>query len=131
MPPLNLILSLLPGPYAVCRLASDAPLPAWATIEDTFVSITRTTEELSITCPQASVPLDVQHEGGWRVLKMEGPFDLSLTGILAPIASALAEAQVNLFVISTYDTDYVLVKDSKLQRAIEAIQGLGHRVNKP
>jgi hypothetical protein len=125
MPPL--ILSLLPDHYAICRLPADSPLPPWATI-GLFVSVTRTTDELSITCPQINVPPDIQHESGWRILKMEGPFDLSLTGILAPIATALAEAKVNIFALSTYDTDYVLVKDVKLPQAIQAIEGLGHKV---
>jgi uncharacterized protein len=125
MPPLNL--SLLPDHYAICRLPADSAIPDWASV-GLFISVTRTVDELSITCPQVSVPADVQHEGGWRILKLEGPFDLALTGILAPIATALAQAQVNIFALSTYDTDYVLVKDAKLAEAIKAIEVLGHKV---
>lgn len=126
MPPLNL--SLLPDHYAICRLPPDSAVPDWATV-GLFLSITRTVDELSITCPQVNVPSHVQHEAGWRILKLEGPFDLALTGILAPIATALAQAQVNIFALSTYDTDYILVKDFKLAEAIQAIQGLGHTVH--
>ena len=125
MPPLTL--SLLPEPYAICRLPPDSALPDWAAV-GLFLSITRTVDELSITCRQISVPADVQHEGGWRILKLEGPFDLALTGILAPIATALAQAKLNIFALSTYDTDYVLVKEAKLAEAIKAIEGLGHKV---
>ena len=126
MPALDL--SLLPDLYAICRLPADSPPPAWAAGGRPFVSVTRTADELSITCPQTLVPPDVQHESGWRVLKLEGPFDLSLIGILAPIATALAQAQVNIFVISTYDTDYVLVKEARLDEAVRAIEALGHHV---
>jgi len=125
MPPLNL--SLLPDQYAICRLPADSAIPDWADV-GLFISVTRTADELSITCPQVNVPAKIQREGGWRILKLEGPFDLALTGILAPIATALAQAQVNIFALSTYDTDYVLVKEAKLAEAVKAIEGLGHTV---
>ena len=90
-----------------------------------FVSITRTRDELSIVCNERNVPSGVKVDRGWRVLKVEGPLDLSLTGILASIAVPLAEAKINLFAISTFDTDYVLVKAEKLDRAIEVLRRRG------
>lgn len=127
--PASLTLTLLADLYAVCRLPAGSPLPAWAADLQPFVSLTRTSDEVSVTCPQAAVPAGIQQDADWRVLKLEGPFDLALTGILAPIAAALADARVNVFVVSTYDTDYVLVKAARLEEAFRAIETLGHRIH--
>jgi uncharacterized protein len=124
----SLTFLLLADALAICRLEANAPIPAWATGEAGFISITRNTDELSIVCPQAWVPKDVTQEAGWRALKMQGPFDLSMTGVLAPVATALAAAQVNIFVVSTYDTDYVLVKEAKLGEALNTLESAGHSV---
>jgi hypothetical protein len=120
----SLTLSLLPETFAVCRLAPDVPLPDWAAGE--FVSITRTSDELSIVCAERNVPPSVRCERGWRCLKVAGPLDLSLIGILASLAVPLAEARIPLFAISTYDTDYVLVKEADLERAVETLLQAGH-----
>lgn len=124
----NLTLSLLPDVFAICRLSADAPVPAWAD-RGPFAAIVRTRDELSIVCPHAVVPADVQAEFDWRCLKVDGPFALDGTiGVLAALAAPLAEAQVSIFVVSTYDTDYLLVKDKQVTPAIEALSGAGHRV---
>lgn len=123
----SLSLRVLPERLAVCRLASDAPLPAPGTCT-CFWSVTRTEEELSVVLPEDMAPSNCQVEAGWRCLKVIGPLDLSLTGILASLATSLAEAGIPIFAISTYDTDYILVKEENLERAAQALQKGGHTV---
>ena len=121
-------LTLLPETFAICRLAPDAHLPPWADAGP-FVSITRTRDELSIVCAQGAVPAGVSHDMDWRCLKVEGPFDLvTTTGVLASMAMPLARAGISLFVVATFDTDYLLVKDEALPRAVQALSEEGHRV---
>ncbi len=122
-----LTLTLLPDPFAVCRLDREALIPDWAQTSG-FYSITRTHDELSIVCFQRCVPAGVQHEAGWRCLKVEGPLDFALIGILASLATPLARAGVSLFAVSTYDTDYLLVKDNDLEQAAAALREAGHRI---
>ncbi len=112
---------------AVCRLAPRTPIPEWAT-NGRFFSLTRTPEELSLVCLQASVPEGVLAERGWRCLQVAGPLDFSLTGVLASLASCLAEAKVSIFAISTYDTDYLLVQAEDLETAIRALRAAGHEI---
>jgi hypothetical protein len=113
---------------SVCRLPPAAAVPPWAAEGGEFVSITRTTDELSIVCPEAAVPADVAHEPGWRALKVAGPLDFALVGILASIAGPLAQAGIPIFAVSTYDTDYVLVKNEYTEKAIRAVSDAGHTV---
>jgi hypothetical protein len=120
----SLQLELLAGTLAVCRLDPGAPLPAWAA--GSFVSLTRTDTELSIVCSAESVPAGVQAEGGWRALRVRGPLGFGLTGVLASLASPLASSGVSIFVVSTYDTDYLLVQDRDLDRARHALVRAGH-----
>ena len=122
-------LSVFPDVFAVCRLPPDAPLPDWAHTES-FVSITRTRDELSIVCPQSHVPDGIQAEPGWRCLKVEGPFDLALTGVLASLAGPLAMARISILTVATYDTDYLLVKDQDIVRAMEVLEQAGHHVRR-
>lgn len=124
---MNLMLLVLPGTLAICRLGPDAPIPDWARAGD-FCSITRTSDELSIVCTEAAVPDGVKSDRGWRCLKIEGPLDLSLTGVLASLLSPLAEAGISIFAVSTFDTDYLLVKAENLERAAEALIQSGHQV---
>lgn len=120
----GLTLRVLPGALAVCRLPPDAPLPGWAA-GGGLVSLTRTAAELSVVCREEGVPEEVQSERGWRALALAGPLDFALTGILAALAGPLAEAGIALFALSTYDTDYVLVKATALARAIAVLQAAG------
>src|ERR1041385_1971952 len=124
MPRALLTLSVLPDVYAICRLTSDTALAVWA-MRGAFWSVTRTADETSIVCLQTSVPPDVTHEGGWRVLKCEGPLDFALTGIVASIAEPLADAGVPIFPLATYDTDYLLIRDSQLEWATHALIAYG------
>ena len=121
------VLSILPDSLAICRLEPDDPFPDWTGNGD-LLSLTRTTDELSIICPQAIVPEGVLADKGWRALKIQGPLDFSLVGVLAELAGLLADAKVSIFVISTFDTDYILVKEEKLKRATEALMIAGHHV---
>jgi len=117
-------LTILPDTFALCRLSADEIVPEWAMIGE-FVSITHTQDELSIVCAAENVPPDVKADRGWSALKVEGPLDLALTGILASLTRPLAQAQINLFAVSTFDTDYLLVKEYNLARACEALREAG------
>lgn len=126
-PDLSLRLLVLDGRLAVCRLEPGAGIPAWASKGD-FFSVTRTPEELSVVCPDEDVPADVRSEGGWRALKLEGPFEFTQVGVLASVTVPLAEAGVGIFAVSTFDTDYVLLKEDQLDPAVAALRGHGHEV---
>lgn len=123
----NLTLVVMPQPLAVCRLATQDGVPNWA-MGGEFFAVTRTPEELSIVCEQAHVPSDVLCERNWRSLKVLGPLDFSLTGILSAIATPLAVAEISIFAISTYDTDYVLIKMEKLEAAIAVLSEAGYKI---
>lgn len=120
-------LTLLPGTFAVCRLEPDAAVPAWAT-NGSFFSIARTTDELSIVCNQADVPDGVRCERNWRCFKLAGPIPFSTIGVLASLVSPLAEAGISVFAISTFDTDYLLVKEKDLPKATDALCQAGHSI---
>jgi hypothetical protein len=124
----NLNLQVLKGRLSVCRLAANIAIPDWAIGGGEFVSITRTSDELSVVCSESSAPKDVKCEHGWRAFKVAGPLDFSLTGITESIAKPLAEAGVSIFAVSTYDTDYVMVKEENLEKAIRALSAAGHVV---
>ena len=119
-------LRVQPGSYAICRLAADASIPEWAGGD--FCSITRTPDELSVVCDESVLPAGTKCERGWRILQVVGPLDFSITGLLSSIATPLADADVSIFAISTFDTDYVLVKEETLAKAMEALGVAGHHV---
>jgi len=124
-------LELLPDEYAVCRLPAGSPLPsalAGLASDGYVVSVTWTPDEVSILCPAAKVPEGATVETPWRCLRIAGPVNLALTGILASILSPLADARVNIFAFSTYDTDYLLVPSVRLTEAIGALTAAGHRI---
>ena len=123
----ELRLTLLDGHMSVCRLAPTSEISDWA-VTGGFFSVTRTADELSVLCPNEAIPEDVRCERGWRALKLEGPFEFSEVGILASVTVPLAEAGVGIFAVSTFDTDYVLVKEEQLESAVAALRGLGHKV---
>ncbi|MER7002899.1 ACT domain-containing protein [Dactylosporangium sp. NPDC000555] len=125
-------LSLLPGDYAICRLPAGSPMPAGFAEADAsrmeVFSVTWTPEEVSILCPAEFAPEGAAVETPWRCLRVAGPVQLALTGILASIVSPLADARVNIFAFSTYDTDYLLVPAVRLNEALAALGAAGHRV---
>jgi hypothetical protein len=122
-------LRVLSGRFAICRLLPDAPVPAWD-VEGELVSITRTRTELSVVCPESAVPPGAIHRAGWRCLEVAGPLNLSLVGVLASLLSPLSNAGIGIFVVATFDTDHILIKEEKLDRAIEALEQAGHRVSR-
>jgi hypothetical protein len=117
----------LPGLYAIVRMAPSTPTPGWITNAE-FTSITRTTDELSIVCPIANLPADVQSQLRWICLKLEGPFAFSQTGILLSFIEPLSNNGVPIFAISTYDTDYVLVPEEFAGQALQALSKTGHEL---
>jgi catechol 2,3-dioxygenase-like lactoylglutathione lyase family enzyme len=123
----SLNLSVEPDVLAVARLNSANAIPEWAT-RSSFFSISRTSDELSIVCLEANVPSDVKCERNWIAMKVQGPLDFALTGVLASLAEPLARAGVSIFAISTFDTDYVLVKNDKIEQAISLLIESGHTV---
>jgi hypothetical protein len=125
MTDISLALSLLADTLAICRLQKESEIPPWALAEG-FSSITRTADELSVICLQKNVPHGFRCEKGWRCLKVEGPLDFALTGILASLTTVLAQAQISIFAVSTFDTDYILVKEEQLKNAIEVLSKAGH-----
>lgn len=118
--------SRVPGAFAVCRLPAGAALPRWAS-NGNFFSIASTSDELSIVCLAAQVPPEIQHDNGWACLKLHGPFPFSETGILSSFVRPLAERAIPVFAISTFDTDYVLVKNDWLDKAVQALTEAGHQ----
>jgi uncharacterized protein len=125
----QLTLTVLNDPFGVCRLPADAPIPAWA-IQGDFFSITRTADELSIVCPENRlIDEDVSIcEKSWRGIKIEGPLEFTLVGILASLLEPLSRADISIFAISTYDTDYILVKEKDFEAALKVLIQEGHRV---
>jgi uncharacterized protein len=122
----TLSLALLPDLLAVCRLDPSSPLPS-ATAGG-FWSLTRTAGEISVVLPEDQVQPGWKVEAGWRAFQVAGPLDFSLTGILASLARPLAEAGIPVFVLSTFDTDYLLVKKARLEQAKQALVQAGHTV---
>ena len=126
----HLPLELLPDTLAICRLQPEAPIPSWAAGPSPFLTLSRTAEELSITTLQSAVPTGVRCERDYRVLRVRGPLPLNLVGILAAIADPLAAAGLSIFAISTYDTDYVLVKARELEPALKVLRQAGHQITR-
>jgi uncharacterized protein len=125
-PQRRLRFSLVPGPFAICRLEPDASIPAWATKGDVFC-VTRTPDELSIVCAADKVPPGVSADRDWLCLKLHGPFALTESGVLAAFIAPLAEAQVSMLAVSTYDTDYVFIQEESWI-ALAALQAVGHEL---
>jgi hypothetical protein len=119
-------LTLLPERFAVCRL--DAGDESDLRAATGLFSVTRTANELSVVCPEADAPKAARVSAGWRAFEVGGPLDHTATGVLASIATPLAEADVPLFPLATYDTDYVLVREADLDPATEALRAAGHHV---
>jgi hypothetical protein len=117
-------LSALPGEFSICRLDPSTHLPAsLSTNTREFLSITRAADEISIVCRPELVPADcIAREDHFRALKIEGPLDFALSGILSSILAPLAASQISVFTISTFNTDYIFVRSSDLARATEVLE---------
>ncbi len=120
-------LKVLSHDLSVCKLEKDMMLSAWATAGKIW-SVTKTEDELSIVCETSFVPSGVSSTSGWRALMVQGPLDFSLVGIMAELSSILANAKISIFVLSTFDTDYILVKNKDLSESINALKLAGHEV---
>jgi hypothetical protein len=124
---IHLSLSILDDTFSVCRLAPEADLPNWVPLSG-FVSVTRTNDELSVVCPSGAVPDEVEAQWSFKAMKIEGPLDFGLTGILLAVAGPLTDAGIPIFSLSTYDTDYVLVRRNDLTHAVCVLEATGHRI---
>lgn len=124
---MKLEMMILDASYAVCKLPAQAMIPMWL-LNESMVSVTRTSEELSVVCDQELIGDHIDELGqmlvykDWKCLKVKGPLDFSLVGILSEISQILAKAHVSIFAISTFDTDYILVQNENLEKAIEALR---------
>jgi len=129
MPPLNrtLTLSVVAGSYAIAKFPGDAEIPAWAT-GSAFFSVTRTPEELSVVAAEASIPPELNASRGWRMFKVHGPFAFDEIGVVAALANPLARVGVGIFVISTFDTDYLLAQQDDIPVVVETLEHAGHRI---
>ncbi|KAG0290090.1 hypothetical protein BGZ96_006445 [Linnemannia gamsii] len=137
---LKLNLELDPLPYTIHRLPPTTPASIYLPLLDNqaWYSITKTAEEISLVISHSypstsnllpNTPEEHKVSPSWRCFKVAGPLDFSLVGIMANLSNALAEHQISVFVVSTYDTDYVLVKEDKAQEAKKVFEGIGHSVS--
>lgn len=114
-------LLLSPHLFAISRFAAHSEVPGWS-LKGSFSSINKTGDELSIVCEEKNIPLGVTAERGWRLFKVQGPLDFNLTGVLVSIATPLAQSKISIFAISTFETDYILVKSEDLESAIASLK---------
>ena len=124
----RLTLDLLPERLAICLLPPDAPLAQWA-LDCKFVTVSRTPEELSIIVPENQVPPEVKCEKHFRALKVKGPLEFNAVGILASLTGPLAEAGISIIAISTYLTDYILVRQKDFEKTVKTLQNCGHAIH--
>lgn len=125
----QLKLSLLKDMYAICVYPHIASIPEWA-LMTSLCSITRTEKELTIVCPQGVVPAGNECDKNWRCFRIEGSFDFNQIGVISSLATPLAEGGISIFVVSTYDTDYILVKEEKVGHAITVLTNDGHLISR-
>lgn len=115
-------ISVQKGVYAVCKLKNLPHLP-----QGGFVTLTVTGEEISLVCEQGAIPADATEvQNDFSLLKVEGPLDFSLIGILAQLSGILAKEGISIFCVSTYDTDYIMVREKELERAKAALEKGGY-----
>jgi hypothetical protein len=122
-------LTLLAERVALCRFAPDAPVPGWTDGARQFLTVSRTPTELSVIADERVVPNDIEAQRGYYVLRVEGPLPLDLIGVFAALASPLADAGIPIFPVATYDTDYLLVRDAEIERALATLRTAGHMID--
>jgi hypothetical protein len=111
--------------YAICKLGPTSAIPEWADGEG-FVSISRTDEELSIVCRAERVPAEIHASAGWRCLQFVGPFAFDETGIALSVIRPLSESGIGIFLVSTFDTDYLLIRERDMEAARATLLRAGH-----
>jgi hypothetical protein len=121
-------LRVLSDRLTVCRLPKEAPWPT-PPADNSFFAAVRTTEEISVVATENSVPTGARVEADWRALEVAGPLDFGMVGVMSNLTAPLADVDVSVFVVSTYDTDYILVHAAALERAIAALRAAGHTVH--
>ena len=119
--------TLSPERYAICKLPATHPMPT-GFLHKPFFAITRTSDELSIVLAEKAVSPEWTSEPGWRMLKVNGPLEFNIVGVIASISAPLAEAGIPIFVVSTFDTDYLLVKHENLDTSIRLLEERGHSI---
>ena len=120
-------ISILPDLYAICRFTPGSALPENVPSAALW-SVTVTDEEISLVLPEEHLTPDWKAEKGWRCLKIRGPLEFDQAGILASITAPLADAGIPLFALSTFDTDYFLVREHNLSETVNVLQKAGHEV---
>lgn len=120
-------LHALAGEFAVCKLSAESSIPAWATLGTTW-SVTRTSTELSVVCPQSNLPQEVEAGRDWRALQVDGPLPFTMVGVLSTLIGSLADAGISVFVLSTYDTDLILVQKDSFDDACARLIEAGHTI---
>lgn len=125
---MNHSFSVLPQSFVIAQLERDADLPNEVLASPGFMSITRTDDELSIVCAEGVATGLARVDSGWRVIKVQGPFAFDQTGVLASLLDPLAAAAIGIFAVSTFDTDYILVKSMNLENAVQVLKEAGHRL---
>ena len=125
--PHTLRLRRIQGTFAICKLPPRNPIPPWAMSGDMW-SVTRTESELSVLCDQASLPREVQAERNWRALQVAGPLPFDMVGVLSSLLTPIADAGVSIFAFSTFDTDFVLVREEAFENACQALRRAGHTI---
>ena len=124
----NLVLTVVEETFNIHRLASDSSLPESISKCD-FYSLSKTADELSLVCPEYFAVKSEKHSPDWKCLKVAGPLDFKLTGIIAGITDVLAKERISVFVISTFDTDYILIKKQNLTNAVSELERAGYQIN--
>ena len=124
----QLKLILLPGRLAVAQLPHDAPIPRQKIPGEELFAYVSTSDEVSLVCAELDIPPGARVELGWRALKVAGPLDFALVGVLAGLAVPLSQAKISIFALSTYNTDYLLLKETSLISGVEALRGAGFQV---
>jgi uncharacterized protein len=124
----HLTLVLFDGCLAVCRLPPNSAVPSWAFGRSPLNSVTRSEKELSVICAETAVPAGVRCERGWRVMKVENPLNFAQTGILVALADPLADAGVSIFTVSTFDSQYLMVKEASIELALKILVNAGHEI---
>jgi len=123
----SFIISVLKDDYVVCRLNAFDGVPI-GMLDHPLSSITRTAEELSIICPASYAPENSDCEENWKCFKIHGPLPINEVGIISTLTSQLASADISVFVLSTYETDYILIKKMNLEKAVKLLSVNGHQI---
>jgi len=122
----NLVLSMLSETFTIHKLSPDASIPE-EILKSNFYSVSKTENELSLVCSEVVEVQSLQSSNGWKCIKVKGPLDFNLTGILAGISDILTKGNISIFAISTFDTDYILIRSQDLSSARNKLRKAGYK----